>query len=107
MLSWSLLFLTSLSCAACILSVWCWFRVRKALRGASTVSLTRLSGEVAELQSALESLAGQHRRLAARVGMREVRHRREEADEAAETKSNGVDRREQLRQQARARGLMR
>lgn len=71
----------SLSFIALAGALWCLLRVRKLLRGASPKSLAALSVEVAELQSAFESLSAGHRKLAARVGMREVRERRRDEGE--------------------------
>lgn len=111
MLSWWPSILMSLSLCLSLGAVFCCVRVLRLLRGASARSLLQLSTEVAELQSACESLAAQQRRLAARVGMREVRQRQEEQREASASQTssggkNGVDK-EALREQARARGLLR
>lgn len=95
---------TSWSFVALVGSLWCWSRVRKLLHGASVRSLAQLSTEVAELQSACASLAAQQRKLSNRVGMREVRERREE--KVVGSSNGAVSDREQLRALARQRGLM-
>jgi hypothetical protein len=100
--------LASLSCAAATVAVLSLFRVRKRLHGVSARSLAQLSSEVAELTSALESLLGQQRRLAARVGMREVRQRRETADETVDDGGPVGEKilpKHKLKEIARARGF--
>lgn len=99
--------MASLSCIAAALAVWSFVRVRKLLQGASTRSLAQLSSEVAELTSASESLLAQHRRLSARVGMREVRQRREEEREQQPPDADIGEKiipKKQLKEIARARG---
>lgn len=101
--------LASLSCVAALAAIWCWWRVRKLLAGASARSLTTLSDEVAELTYASESMRSQVKRLAARVGMREVRHRGEELREAdtetAPVRGSREERLNKLREIARAKGF--
>lgn len=108
--SWLLFCLTSLSCVAAGLTLFCWFRARKLLSAASMRSLGQLSMELAELRSLYESLLSSHRRMHARIGMREGRERRREEEAAAVVEStvpsNGDDR-EKLRTVARAKGLLR
>lgn len=107
MLSLSSFLPMSLSLLALAGSIWCYVHVRKVLRGASTRSLSQLSSEVAELTSASESLHAQVRRLAARVGMREVRQRREEQlDSSSQGGEIGeqIIPRAKLKELARARG---
>lgn len=101
--------LTSLSCAATIGAVWCWYRVRKLLDVASRGSLGRLQIDVSELRSLYESLLSSHRKIHARIGMREVRDRRvaEETEAAASAPVDKATDRETLRELARKRGLMR
>jgi hypothetical protein len=100
--------LASLSCVLAALGLWCLYRARKLLEGASVRSLSTLSNEVAELLYQFESLQAQHKRLASRVGMREVRHRKESGDE--ETDGGGpvgekLLPRAKLKEVARARGF--
>lgn len=99
--------LTSWASLATLVAIWCLLRVRKLLGGASVRSLTQLSAEVAELQSSLESLSAGHRKLAARVGMREVRQRREEQADAEPEGDIGekIMPKSKLREIARARGF--
>lgn len=102
--------LTSLSCVAAASTAFFWFRARKLLAAASMRSLGQLSMEVAELRSLYESLLTSHRRMHARIGMREGRERRreEEAATVVDTSTgNGADEREKLRVQARQKGLLR
>lgn len=103
---WSNFFLTSLSCVAAVITLCCWYHVRKLLRGASMRSLGQLSTEFAELQSLYESLLTSHRRLLARINMREVREREKLEPPPAEESTDTADR-GKLRDIARARGLMR
>lgn len=101
--------LASLSCAAALVALWSLFRVRKLLAGASARSLSTLSSEVAELTFASESMQAQVKRLASRVGMREVRHRGEEQREADTESAPGRGSREErltkLREIARGKGF--
>lgn len=98
--------LASLSFAAAAVSLWCSFRVLRALRGASLRSLATLSMEVAELTCVSESHAGQIKRLSARVGMREVRQRREDQGETgSESLGDKHLDRAKLKEIARARGF--
>lgn len=107
MLFWFSFAAMSWSFVALVGSLWCWSRVRKLLHGASVRSLAQLSTEVAELLSMSESLAAQQRRLSSRVGMREVRERRAEKAEGSSTSvgERQMDR-AQLKEIARARGLI-
>lgn len=109
MLSLSFFTLASLSCIGATAAIWCFVRVRKLLAGASARSLAELSNEVAELTSACELLSRQQRRLSARVGMREARHKGEEMREAdaetAPTRGSREDRLSKLREIARAKGF--
>lgn len=107
---WLLFSLTSLSCAAAASTAFCWYRARKLLAAASMRSVGQLSIAVSELQSLYESLLTSHRKMHARIGMREARERqREEAATVDPSTGNGsdVDDREKLRALARSRGLMR
>jgi uncharacterized coiled-coil protein SlyX len=101
--------LASLSCVAALVAIWCLWRVRKLLAGVSARSLTTLSDEVAELTYASESMRSQLKRLAARVGMREVRHRgeeqRETEEETAPVRGSREERLSKLREIARGKGF--
>lgn len=109
MLLLSCFMLASLSFVLAAAAIWYCGRVRKLLAGASVRSLTQLSSEVAELTSASELLSRQQRRLSARVGMREVRHKGEELREAdtesAPVRGSREDRLAKLREIARAKGF--
>lgn len=74
--SWWLFFLASWSCACTAAAVFCWFRVRKLLVGASARSIATLSMEVSELTSVCASLDDRLKRLNSRIGMREIREKR-------------------------------
>jgi hypothetical protein len=71
--------------------------------------LALLSTEVAELTSAYELLSKQQRKLSARVGMREARHKGEEQreadDETAPARGSREERLSKLREIARAKGF--
>lgn len=99
----------SLSFLSLAVAIWCYVRVRKLLVGASARSIAQLSSEVAELLSAFESLSASHRKLGARVGMREVRQRGEEMREAARTTTKDLGTapipKSELKEIARARGF--
>lgn len=101
--------LTSLSCIVGTAAIWYCVRVRRLLDGASARSLAELSNEVAELTSAYELLSRQQRRLSARVGMREARHKGEELREAdADTgpeRGSRAERLNKLREIARQKGF--
>lgn len=101
--------LASLSCIGATAAIWSYVRVRKLLGGASARALAELSNEVAELTSASELLSRQQRRLSARVGMREARHKGEELretdDESAPARGSRADRLNKLREVARAKGF--
>lgn len=109
MLWLSCFILASLSCCVGMAAIWYCGRVRKLLAGASVRSLAQLSTEVAELTSAYESLTSQQRRLSARVGMREARHKGEELREAEEGTAPARGSREEklarLREIARSKGF--
>lgn len=101
---WFSFSMASLSCASALVALWCWYRVRKLLEGASVRSLAQLSNEVAELMFVFESLQAQHKRLNARVGMREARAKLENVDAGGGSGSQEVDR-QKLKEIARARGF--
>lgn len=109
MLLFSCFILASLSCTLAAAAIWYCVLVRKRLAGASVRSLAQLSSEVAELSSACELLSQQQRRLSARVGMREVRHKGEELREAdtesAPPRGSREDRLVKLREIARGKGF--
>lgn len=109
MMQWLFTFsMASLSCVSMGVAIWCLCRVRKLLSGASTRSLASLSVEIAELNSAFESLLAGHKKLAARVGMREVRERRAEGpgpDPVTATVAETPLPRAKLKEIARARGF--
>lgn len=107
MLSLSSFLLVSLSCTAAAAAIWCCVHVRKLLRGASIRSLQQLSSEVAELTFVCESLQAQHKRLNARVGMREARAKLEEQPSESPTSSVGdkILPRSELKAIARAQGF--
>lgn len=95
----------SLSFLSLAVAIWCFVRVRKLLSGASVRSIAQLSTEVAELQSSFESLHAGHRKLAARVGMREVRERRrDDIDESTKDIGEVPMPKNKLRDIARSRG---
>lgn len=104
-LFWSSFILASLSLCAATVAIWCYGRARKLLAGASARSLAQLSSEVAELMSAYESLSSQQRRLSARVGMREVREKRQLNDEPAAEPEGREARLIKLREIARGKGF--
>ena len=81
--------LLSSSFVSCAMAVWCFIRLRRLLRGASTRSLTKLSLEMTELQSQFESLSEAHRRLTSRVGMQALRARRKEDHPEPEDSQEG------------------
>lgn len=109
MLLLSCFILASLSLCVAMAAIWYCIRVRKLLAGASVRSLALLSSEVGELTSAFESLSAQQRRLSARVGMREVRHKGEEQREAdaesAPERGSRAERLNKLREIARGKGF--
>lgn len=107
-----MLWLFSSILASCVLlalagSIWCFRQCRKLLQGASSRSLQQLNEAVSELTYSFESLQAQHRRLNARVGMREARAKAEEPPAADDSSSLGDKRRirEKLKEVARARGF--
>lgn len=104
MMFWFNFGLMSLSCAAAAITLYCWYHVRKLLRGVSMRSLGQLSTEVAELQSAYESLLTSHRRLLARINMREVRERQKLEPLPEQPAVVEATDREKLRALARSRG---
>lgn len=87
-------------------SIWCFLRYRKLLRDASSRSLAQLNAEVAELTYSFESLRAQHKRLNARVGMREARATLEQQPGDSSSLAEKPLPRAQLREVARARGLI-
>lgn len=106
MLWWLCFAAMSLSCAALVGSLLCWFHVRKLLRGASVRSLAALSIEVAELSSVSESQEARLRRLTSRAGMAELRERRAAKADASSTRvGDRVMTKDELREVARARGF--
>lgn len=100
-------FLASLSCAALAISLWCWFRVRKLLHGASARSVATLSMEVNELTSVCESHAQTLKRLSSRQSMRDARERKAEKaeDSTGDDVGEKIVPRHKLREVARARGF--
>jgi len=111
---WSLL-LTSLNIVCTGVTAWCLWVLLRKLDGSSVKSLTALSLEQSGLQLAFESLHESHKRLVARISMRELRAERkssngQEASEAANSEFAVQDSREgklrAIRERARQQGLL-
>lgn len=101
-----LLGLTSFNVLMTAMAGWFFIRSRALLRTVSATSLASLELQISECQSQCTLLMESHKRLQSRYAMRELRDRRKDAPEPAESQPNGADR-EKLRELARSRGLMR
>lgn len=75
-------------------------------RSVTLKQLAELSAEVTELKDSYDSLLTAHKKLRSRIGMRELRQKRNEVDNNDATELGSVTDKNELRLKAKARGLL-